>query len=427
MMHLSIARTMLAIFIATVAISVLAVGTFGRWIEEKTVSSLAAEQSRRDAELVFQNLYSVMRKGWTKAEISELIERINTTQPDIQVAVHRSQQVADAFGEIETDASARRDDPLIREALQSGNERLSSDGDTLRFVYPVRVTEECGGCHLGVALGSVNGVIDIRFPMDRLKAPLGFSMRALNWSFAAVIGLLFVLVMLKVRFLLVRPITDLAHHIDGIVVSGDLGRRVKGRQFTWLLEVNSLAHNFNRLMNQLEASRSELLRQSITDPLTGLVNRRQFDTVFAREVARFNRHGHSLAVIMIDLDGFKPINDRLGHAAGDAVLREVGRVLRENVRINDTPARIGGDEFAVLATETSGDGATILAQKLEEAINGLQVEVDGGMASVGASVGVAVIPDDSTDMGDALARADQAMYACKQAHKSQDILRLRAS
>lgn len=427
-MQLSISRTLFIIFLAMLALSVGVVSTFGRWIEDRTLNSLATAQSRRDAELIFQNLYSVMRKGWNKDEISQLVERINTTLPDIHIAIHRSQQVADAYGEIEADSTARQIDPLIREVMSSGTERLVGQGEALRFVYPVLVTEECIGCHAGAALGSVNGVIDIRFPVGKLKAPLEFSLNALNWSFAIIIALLFLLVLLKVRFLVARPISDLARHIDNILVSGDLGSRVQGRQFTWLTEVRSLAHNFNRLLEQLESSRSELVRQSVTDPLTGLANRRYLDGVFEQEAARSRRHNHSLAVIMIDLDGFKPINDRLGHAAGDAVLRRVAEALEANVRVNDTVARIGGDEFVVVAAETCPDGARILARKLAEMVEAVRVDVDGVRVAVGASVGVAVMPMDGETMEEVMGRADQAMYACKQARKVRgSMVKLRAS
>lgn len=424
-MQLSIARTLVVIFVAMLALSVVAISTFGQWVEDRTVGALAATQSRRDAELIFQNLYSVMRKGWTKDEIAELVERVNQTQPDIHVAVYRSQQVADMYGEIARDADARNLDPLIGTAMESGMEQLTVEGDTLRFIYPVRMTEECVSCHTG-APGSINGVIDIRFPSEKLKAPLRFTLRALNWSFAAVIGLLFVLVLLKLRFLVARPISDLADHIDGILVSGNLDIRVEGRQFTFLSEVRSLAHNFNRLLGQLESSRRELVRQSVTDPLTGLANRRHFDAVCSQEVARARRHGHPLAVIMIDLDGFKPINDRLGHAAGDAVLRAVAEVLAANVRVTDTAARLGGDEFAVLAAETDDAGARFLTQKLENAIAATKVPIEGMLVSVEASIGMAMMPKDGDTIAAALEHADQAMYAAKQARKARAQPKLKA-
>jgi diguanylate cyclase (GGDEF)-like protein len=417
-MQLSISRTLVVIYVAIAVVSFAAIGLVSSWVQERSVATIAASESRRNAELIFQNLYSVMRKGWSKAEITELVSRMNDAIPDIRVAIYRSQQVADAFGEIESDRTIRTSDPEIAATIMTGQERLITMGETPRYIYPVRVGPECRDCHVNAVLGSINGVIDIRFPTNRLRVPLEFTLNSVTWAFIAVIGAIFVLVLLKVRFLVARPITDLARHIDGIVVSGDLSRRVAGRSFQWLSEVRSLAHNFNRLMEELESSRTALVELSTTDPLTGLANRRRFSEALSAEVERSQRYGHGFALIMIDLDGFKPINDRWGHAAGDLVLKAVAGALTVAVRANDLPARLGGDEFIILSPETSAEGARTLADKLTLAIAALRVQAVNAELTVGASVGVALFPDQGRTAGELLARADAAMYADKSSRKS---------
>ncbi|CAA7613200.1 GGDEF domain-containing protein [Magnetospirillum sp. UT-4] len=418
MFQLSISRTLLVIYAAIAVISFVAVGLVAGWVKERSMNTLAAAESRRNAELVFQNLYSVMRKGWTKDEITELVARMNAAVPDMRVAVYRSRQVAEAFGDVEADRIARDSDPVIARAMASGGEELVLMGDTLRYVYPVVVGADCIECHAGTRVGSVNGVIDIRFPVDRLKVPLEFTLSTVTYAFSAVIFLLFVLVLLKVRLLIARPIIDLAHHIEGIMHSGDLGSRVGNKPFHWLHEVRSLAHNFNRLMGELETSRNALIEQSVTDPLTGLANRRRFADVLGHEFERARRHGHELALIMVDLDGFKPVNDKYGHAVGDAVLKRVAEIIAGHVRVTDLAVRAGGDEFVVLAPETTAEGARALAEKLAEAIRNARIEAEGATVSVGASIGVACFPVDGVEPGDLFATADAAMYADKRARKA---------
>ena len=145
-----------------------------------------------------------------------------------------------------------------------------------------------------------------------------------------------------------------------------------------------------------------------TDPLTGCPNRRAFLDRLAGAIAAADR-GAQTVVCLIDLDGFKAVNDRAGHAAGDAVLRSVTTVLTGAVRGSDTVARLGGDEFAVLAEISPAFPADALAERLRGA-----VAAAGAPSGVTASVGVALVfPEDDADL--LLHRADAAMYRAKTA------------
>jgi diguanylate cyclase (GGDEF)-like protein len=142
------------------------------------------------------------------------------------------------------------------------------------------------------------------------------------------------------------------------------------------------------------------------DPLTGLVNRRRFHDELDRHVALSERHHRDVAVLVVDLDGFKAVNDREGHAAGDDLLRRVGEVLTKRARSTDVVARLGGDEFAVLLPETGAAEAERLAGTIARAI--------GDDAGVGASVGSAAsVPDARLGREELVARADATMYEVK--------------
>jgi diguanylate cyclase (GGDEF)-like protein len=157
---------------------------------------------------------------------------------------------------------------------------------------------------------------------------------------------------------------------------------------------------------------AELARASRRDALTGLPNRRAFDEELAREVARAARDGKPLAVVVLDADRFKNVNDTHGHAAGDAVLREIAARAATAVRAGDFVARIGGEEFALLLHATDLAGALELAERVRAAMAASPFSTGGGQLGVTASLGCAVLaPDDTPES--LVARADARLYDAK--------------
>lgn len=156
----------------------------------------------------------------------------------------------------------------------------------------------------------------------------------------------------------------------------------------------------------------ELRREARQDPLTGLKNRRTFDDDLRREVARSNRHRTPGALLMIDLDHFKHVNDTFGHPAGDRLIKEVAAILRERVRESDVLARLGGDEFAVILPNTSVAEARLVAEAIVTTIRDRSLVKDE--QGVTASVGIAVFGDDPRHSPESIvSEADTAMYAAK--------------
>jgi diguanylate cyclase (GGDEF)-like protein/PAS domain S-box-containing protein len=158
--------------------------------------------------------------------------------------------------------------------------------------------------------------------------------------------------------------------------------------------------------------------QAYHDALTGLPNRLLLEDRLAQALVRAQRHRHNLAVIFMDIDHFKLINDTLGHAVGDRLLKGVAERLRSTLRLEDTVARLGGDEFTLLFTELSQtDDAARMAEKLLEAF-AAPFSVDGHELYVTASIGVALFPNDGEDPDTLLRNADSAMYRAKEAGRN---------
>ena len=192
-------------------------------------------------------------------------------------------------------------------------------------------------------------------------------------------------------------------------------------------ELAVLLGEIERLQAALKAEQArvkELEASADTDPLTQVFNRRGFDRELKRSLAYVKRYWTRAALIYVDLDGFKPVNDQHGHAAGDAVLTAVAALLTRSVRASDTVARLGGDEFGLILWNLSEADAAAKAWALEAAIGETSVDWGGGALSVGASIGFAMLGP-SDDLAEALSKADHAMYARKAARKGSQLPPLR--
>ncbi len=169
---------------------------------------------------------------------------------------------------------------------------------------------------------------------------------------------------------------------------------------------------------------AELERQATTDPLTGLVNRREFSRRFALDLARTQRDASPLSLVLIDLDHFKRINDQYGHAAGDAVLRTLAQLSHGCFRSIDTVGRLGGEEFAVLLPSADLHCAAQAARRLAQRLAETPVEHDGQCIVAGMTAGVAQRLPGEHSLDSLLQRADLALYAGKQAGRARTMLAL---
>jgi diguanylate cyclase (GGDEF)-like protein len=182
-----------------------------------------------------------------------------------------------------------------------------------------------------------------------------------------------------------------------------------------------LAAEVDRLERELATARTQMAELEVRaeiDPLTDILNRRGFERALKRSLDHAKRYEANAALVYLDLDGFKSINDRHGHAAGDAVLKAVAAVLMRHVRASDVVARLGGDEFAVLLWQLTEADVERKARSLEAAVARTTATHAGVALSVAASAGAALLlPLDKP--ADVLERADRAMYARKRGLRIQ--------
>ena len=219
----------------------------------------------------------------------------------------------------------------------------------------------------------------------------------------------------------IRALLDAAKRVR----KGDLGARTRiGGRKDELGQVGQAFDEMAETLQQRDAALrkavQDLQEQAVTDPLTRLYNRRYLREALSRELMRAKRRNSPLAVVMVDADHFKHINDALGHDAGDAVLKELGALFRRSIRGSDIACRYGGEEFALLLPDATLDGAGRKAEEIRKAVKGLDVRFqDKPVGALSASFGIAVFPHHAGDADALLTKADEALYRAKGAGRDR--------
>jgi diguanylate cyclase (GGDEF)-like protein len=322
---------------------------------------------RRDLKFSADLTLTLINPAYMTRQLYELAGQRNTVSGHIiSLDPVNPQNRADAWEETALKA--------VGQGAAEYSETIELDGqDYLRMLLPLRTEKTCLKCHAyqGYKVGDMRGGISVTLPVAAfIKTETNFEHQAITVGHLAIwfVGLLGIF----------AGYAALAR--------GELARKKVEE------EILCLAH---------------------FDRLTGLVNRNLFLDLMAQDFAMAKRQRKKVALLYIDLDRFKPINDNFGHAAGDAVLQEVGRRLLASVRESDTVARVGGDEFVVVLRGLHDkQGAALPAQKILAAL-GQPVLAKGIALAVGASIGISCYPDDGMDLDGLLKNADGAMYRAK--------------
>jgi len=396
--------------------SLIAIFLISSNIKQKAINDLSREDARQTAQLIFQSLYSVMSDGWDKQAIQATIERLNQAVPNINITSYRGQPVINEFGDIAGQLKQRESDPLIQQALKNGLDILETSQSEIRFIYPVIAEESCIQCHKQARPGDVNGIIDIRYPVENLKVSLSLMINIMLGYISLLLAILFIGLFFKLKAFVIQPIIALTDIMGDISQHADLTKRVRYK--SRILEVQHLTSYFNRMLVTLQDFQYRLEQLSARDPLTGLYNRRKFEQFLDYEVDRATRHQRSFCLIMIDLDNFKHINDTYGHPVGDMALQKLALILKNQTRKSDVIARLGGDEFAIILPETDFYHGLSSAEKLRNILTHSALELPDCKISVSASFGVVCYPDNGDGVENLNIAMDVAMYKAKHSGKN---------
>ncbi|NVJ92130.1 MAG: EAL domain-containing protein [Methylocystaceae bacterium] len=415
---MSIGQIVLLLSVTVTVIAIVIVINLSHVVHDKAISDLAREEARQTSRLIFQSLYSAMKKGWDKKEIEETIDRLDNTLPDLSIHVFRGYIVNKQFGTLPGQAETVANDPALQKVLKSGEEALIPTKQNIRFLFPLKAEQECLSCHTEAKVGDVNGVIDISYPINNLKISLQFVTNSVILYFGIVIVVIFALMYFQLKFMIARPINSLTKLISEIVYNTDLSKRINNTDSP-ISEVSHLSQYFNKLLHTVQEYHNQLQEFAVKDPLSGLYNRRKFDEFLTHEINRAKRAKNSFCVIILDLDNFKHINDSYGHPVGDLVLKEVASILQQASRRTDIVARLGGDEFALLLPETNNEAGLDVAEKIRKILEETSLNLPVGRAKVLASLGLVSYPANGDTIHDIAISMDVAMYKAKRLGKNR--------
>lgn len=253
----------------------------------------------------------------------------------------------------------------------------------------------------------------VRMPLDRTVVKQGqLAIRQMTFQLGGIALAICVLLLILVHYGFVVPLRRLQGGIRHIHENRQWDNSVDDTRSD---EIGALAREMNGLLGVIRTQVGALSELSLTDALTGLANRRHFDQRLVEEIHRVQRTAQPLSLLMIDIDYFKKFNDCYGHPAGDVALKQVAQLMHGMTRQSDLPARIGGEEFAVVLFDTSADAAMQFAQKMVQTIRHAQIAHSKSPVSpvLTISVGVAQFRPDQDTKDDFFKYADQALYAAK--------------
>lgn len=294
-----------------------------------------------------------------------------------------------------------------------------NDQPYFRYMAPLKITQNCLRCHgfQGYQLGEIRGGISVSIPISE-ELDFSYRKRGETFSFVVLIFLsTMLLLVFSIRRLISKPLNELTRMSANIgngclAVSDGLDKHdAMGKLGSVLMESNQA---LQVKKEKLESYAEDMEKKALYDSLTTLPNRLLFFDRLSLALKEAYRHSYGLAVLFVDLDRFKRINDELGHEMGDVLLIEVAERLKSCVRKNDTVARIGGDEFSIVLShiEIHKDDSAIVSRKIISELTRAFI-LGGDEYFIGSSVGVSEYPVDGKVKEELLRKADEAMYAVK--------------
>ncbi|WP_373000170.1 EAL domain-containing protein [Sulfurimonas sp.] len=319
------------IIIITLFVTLLSAYIYSEYMKKNAISTLAHIDAKKTSMLVFETLYTAMQRGWSKNDLNEIIDRLNTVDENMKINVYRSSIVANLYGDIEKDKIARESILTIKEAMK-GKESLNiSNLDFINYYYPVVAKGACLKCHTNAKAGETLGVIDISYPVNELKVSLNEMINFFILFIAVFSLVIFLAIFIELDRYLIKPIKNFSNVIKNITSSHDMTKRVEVNDN--IEEIDAIKDVFNNMLDSIE-------HQFYFDNLTGLQNRRRLTEKLELRLNSF--------LMIINIDSFQEINDLYGDEAGDKLLKEFAAFLHKNIPSEGALYRLHSDEFAYL-------------------------------------------------------------------------------
>lgn len=351
--------TRIVITILLVSVVVLVIST--EYLKKTAVNNLAADDAKKTAQLIFETMNTRMQEGWTKEDLTHIIDRLEIVRSGMSISSYRSPQVEELFGVIPEDKKISQNDPLIQRAM-NGEEifQINEQTGEVRFLYPMTTTTECNHCHINATDGSVNGVLDVSFPQSEIKISLDTI-----FFYVIIFFVVFLLILSYVFFVMinkkmVQPVVQLTDSILEIKASKDLTQRVNINSN--IKELGVLQLNFNNLLITIKYYYDRLIESIYTDTLTSINNL----TKLQADLELKNDH---LSLIILDIKSFGKLNKVYGKNVSEFILKEFTKNINIVLNHDGVAYRLYADEIAIVYNrKITEEEVSSFAQNIREFI-----------------------------------------------------------
>lgn len=408
---ISLSRSLNSALLRAVLVALVILFAISLLAYKGAIQSQIYRDSLFTSELVFDRFFHLMARGVPAEAIEQQLESLQDEVLGVRYEVLRTEHIASQYGG-QTELNPHQLDRLQE------SDFFQQSGLKLTYYRPIHFDQRCQQCHSGAEPGTLAGALAISSPILSLKLPFSY----LVWGVLLIVLLTLVSTLLilsrHARRNIIRPVERLSDKMKRIDDHTDL---VQMRRDNWLIrEIDSLEDAFYSQHQKLLNAYESLRQKAELDTLTGAYNRFRFDDLLDKALARAERQDEPLALIMIDLDRFKEINDTLGHDVGDMALKRLARQLQKILRSSDYLIRLGGDEFLVIAERCSREQSEAMFERLREALAEAEDSNPIG-CHIAFSVGTAEYPSDAATKPALIKCADERMYENKVARRQQRV------
>lgn len=388
--------------IVSMTVIVILFVIYAKYIQASSIEKSIKNDAGVVAQLVFQNLYAVMKTGGNKSDLDNVIEQIEKNIPQLISIQIIKEVVPNAHNNIQN-------------ALQNKTIEISTNKDHIDFVYPIIFKDECITCHTQSKAGEVASVILMEYPILSLQVSLKEILIMFSTLFVLTILVFFIIWFIFLKKYFLTPIQSLADSMKEIATHDDLEQKITIESS--IREIKAIENVFNLQNKKLLDSYNDLKMISDTDSLTGIFNRKKFEEYSKLAILNAKRYNHIFCLVVIDLNKFKFINDNYGHNFGDQVLKFFTQIVQNNIRESDHFFRTGGDEFVLILYDAEiYDGKNVI-KKLKQVLATSPLISENITLFVDASFGISEFNKDGNTIDSLYKIADEKMYQEKKESK----------
>ncbi|RXI37868.1 hypothetical protein CRU99_11620 [Malaciobacter mytili] len=327
------------------------------YIKKTALTNLAEDDARKTSELIFENMYTRMQEGWAKEDLAKILKRMEHIREGLKVHSYRSSKVEEILGENKQDKLIVKNDKLIQKAMLGEKQFLIQEDGSIRYLFPIKVSNECITCHYNTKVGDINGVLEVAYPPNEIKISLDIVVYYFFIFFILFMILYFFIFYKIINKKIIEPVVSFTEEIKKVIETKSFSKRAHIKTKT--IEIFLLQNSFNKLLDTITYYYNKLLNNLYKDNLTKLPNLIKLQ----EDIKKLKKY----SIIVVSLDSFKTINSFYGVKAGDFLMKKIANLLENYTQKTGKVYRLHSDEFAILTTnEININFCKELLEKIEK-------------------------------------------------------------